>query len=90
LHHLHWKILNSDFLIVTLHYNTVRMTENEKLLHILVKAAKAAQRKALRKGIPYAISVNGKIEYVHPRKKSGKTARRVKKAVGSRGKRKAK
>lgn len=52
------------------------MTENEKLLHVFAKAAKAAQRKALRKGIPYAISVNDKIQFVHPVKKKAKTKRK--------------
>ncbi|HMH31868.1 MAG TPA: hypothetical protein VK543_02500 [Puia sp.] len=51
------------------------MTESEKFKTLLKDAAKAAQRKAARKGIPYAISVNGKIEIIRP-EKSAKARKR--------------
>jgi hypothetical protein len=51
------------------------MTESEKFKTLLKGAAKSAQRKAARKGIPYAISINGKIEIIYP-EKSIKTRKR--------------
>jgi hypothetical protein len=44
------------------------MTESEKFKTLLKGAAKAAQRKAARKGIPYAISVDGEIKVILPAK----------------------
>lgn len=66
------------------------MTENEKFLLVLEKATKAAQRKALSKGIPYAISVNGEIKFIHPDKKTVRRKHAAKKARGKRIKSKTK
>jgi hypothetical protein len=66
------------------------MTEDQKFTELLKGAAKAAQRRALRKGIPYAISVNGKIEVVQPLKKRAKAVRKKTKSARKRVKSKAK
>ncbi len=51
------------------------MSEKEKFKQLLKGAAKSARRKAARKKLPVAISINGKIYLVYPGKELVKATR---------------